>query len=326
MAVEVMPWVPVVEQRQSPLDRLPGSAQEDPFLRLAAAWLMGHPTNTATAYRRDLQAWAAWCAGLGVHPLAAERHHVDAWVRHLTTNPQPRIGRPASAATVARKLSALSGFYDFGLHDAGVLSHSPVASVRRPKVAAESQAIGLTADELRRLLATAAAHSSRSAALVSVLTFCGLRISEALGAAVRDYSHDQGHRVLRVTRKGGKAGRVALAPPVVRALDAYLDGRADGPLFLARDGSSRYPYRSAHEQLGRLCRTAGLPAGVTPHSLRHSYATESLQLGAALQDVQDALGHADPRTTRRYDRNRNRLDRSPNYLLAGALTGDGGGS
>ncbi len=62
---------------------------------------------------------------------------------------------------------------------------------------------------------------------------------------------------------------------------------------------------------------------MTPHSLRHSYATESLHLGAALQDVQDALGHADPRTTRRYDRNRNQLDRSPNYLLAGALTGDG---
>ncbi len=258
-----------------------------------------------------------------MHPLTAERHHVDAWVRHLTSNPQPRTGRPASAATVARKLSALSGFYDFGLHDADVLSHSPVASVRRPKVADESQAIGLTTDELRRLLSTAAAHSPRSAALVSVLTFCGLRISEALCADVRDYSHDQGHRILKVTRKGGKAGRVALAPPVVRALGAYLRGRTDGPLFLARDGVTRYPYRSAHEQLGRLCRTAGLPAGVTPHSLRHSYATESLHLGAALQDVQDALGHADPRTTRRYDRNRGRLDRSPNYLLAGSLLGDG---
>lgn len=316
--------VAVPGMRAEPLDRLPGSHDDDPFLRLAAAWLVGHPTNTATAYRRDLQAWAAWCAMLGVHPLAAERHHVDAWVRHLTTNPQPRTGRPASAATVARKLSALSGFYDYGLHDAGVLTHSPVASVRRPKVADESQAIGLTADELKRLLAAAAGHSPRSAAVVSVLVFCGLRISEALGADVRDYSHDQGHRVLKVTRKGGKAGRVALAPPVVRALDTYLEERTGGPLFLARDGSSRYPYRSAHEQLARLCRAAGLPYGVTPHSLRHSYATESLHLGAALQDVQDALGHADPRTTRRYDRNRNRLDRSPNYLLAGALTGDGG--
>src|SRR4051795_10488025 len=189
---------PVPAVRPAPLERLPGTGDDDPFVRLAAAWLGSHPTNTAKAYRRDLESWAAWCARLGVHPLAAERHHVDAWVRHLTTEPQPRTGRPASAATVARKLSALSGFYDYGMHDAGVLTHSPAASVRRPKVSDESQAIGLTADELRRLLAAASAHSRRSAALVSVLTFCGLRISEALGTDVRHYGHDHGHRVLKV--------------------------------------------------------------------------------------------------------------------------------
>ena len=313
---------PVPAVRPAPLDRLPGTSDDDPFLRLAAGWLVGHPARTATAYRRDLEAWARWCVHLGIHPLAAERHHVDAWVRHLTAEPQPRTGRPAAATSVARRLSALSGFYDYGVHDAGVLTHSPVASVRRPKVSDESQAVGLTADELRRLLAAATAHSPRSAALVSVLTFCGLRISEALGADVRDYGHDHGHRVLRVRRKGGKAARVALAPPVVRALDTYLDGRSDGPIFLSADGQNRYGYKLAYEQLGRLCRSAGLPAGVTPHSLRHSYATESLRLGAALQDVQDALGHADPRTTRRYDRSRHNLDRSPNYLLATALTAD----
>lgn len=308
--------------RPAPLDRLPGSPEDDPFLRLAAGWLVGHPAKTATAYRRDLEAWARWCARLGVHPLAAERHHVDAWVRHLSTEPQPRTGRPAAAASVARRLSALSGFYDYGVHDATVLTHSPVASVRRPKVSDESQAIGLTSDELRRLLAAAAAHSPRSAALVSVLTFCGLRISEALGADVRDYGHDHGHRVLKVRRKGGKTARVALAPPVVRALETYLAGRSDGPIFLASNGANRYGYKLAYDQLGRLCRAAKLPAGVTPHSLRHSYATESLRLGAALQDVQDALGHADPRTTRRYDRSRHNLDRSPNYLLASALTSE----
>lgn len=293
--------------RPGPLDRLPGSSTDDPFLRLAAGWLVGHPKNTATAYRRDLEGWAKWCSQLGVHPLAAERHHVDLWVRHLTTEPQLHTGRSASPATVARKLSALSGFYDYGVHDAQVLTHSPVASVRRPRVSDESQAIGLTADELRRLLAAAAAHSPRSAALVYLLTFCGLRISEALNAEIRDY----GHRVLKVIRKGGKAARVALAPPVVRALDDYIADRTTGPIFTGSNGQ-RYGYKVAGEQLGRLCRAAGLPAGVTPHSLRHSYATESLRLGAALQDVQDALGHADPRTTRRYDRSRNNLDRSPN--------------
>jgi len=318
--LEVPLGLTVPPVRAEPLDRLPGTAADDPYLRLALGWLVGHPANTATAYRRDLEAWAKWCTKLGVHPLAAERHHVDLWVRHLTTQPQPRTGRPAAPATVARKLSALAGFYDYGVHDAQVLTHSPAALVRRPRVSDESQAVGLTADELRLLLIYAAQHSPRSLALVSLLTFCGLRISEALNAEVRDYGHDHGHRVLKVTRKGGKTARVALAPPVVRAIDDYLAGRTTGRIFVGRDGKSRYSYKTANEQIARLCRQAGLPAGVTPHSLRHSYATESLRLGAALQDVQDALGHADPRTTRRYDRSRHNLDRSPNYLLAAALT------
>jgi integrase len=192
--------------------------------------------------------------------------------------------------------------------------------MRRPRVSDGSQAVGLTADELRRLLAVAAAHSPRSAALVAVLTFCGLRISEALGTDIRDYGH--GHRVLRITRKGGKTGRVPLAPPVVRALDAYLEGRATGPAFDTAEGTTRYPYTSAYDQLRRLRTAAALPAGVSPHSLRHSYATELLRLGAALQAVQNALGQADPSTTRRYDRSRHQLDRSPDYLLATALTND----
>src|SRR3982750_1064192 len=100
---------PVPAVRPAPLDRLPGTADDDPFLRLAAGWLIGHPTNTAKAYRRDLEGWAAWCARLGGHPLAAEPHHVDAGGQYRTSEPLPRTGRPATAATVARKLSALAG-------------------------------------------------------------------------------------------------------------------------------------------------------------------------------------------------------------------------
>src|SRR3954469_22166000 len=303
------------------LDRLPGARDTDPFLRLAAAFLTAYPANSARAYRTDLRAWATWCATLGVHPLAARRHHVDAWVRHLTTQPQPRTGRPAAAATVARRLSGLARFYDYAIHDAEVLSYSPVANVRRPPVSDESSTTGLSAEELRRLLTTANKHSPRLGALIGLLVLNGLRITEALGADVRDYGHDRGHRVLRVTRKGGKAARVPLAPPVVRSLDAYLDGRSSGPIFLAADGVSRYPYQSAFSQVRRLARMAGIEAAdaITPHSLRHSFATEALSLGAPLQDVQDALGHADPRTTRRYDRSRHTLDRSPTYLLATSL-------
>ncbi len=85
-----------------------------------------------------------------------------------------------------------------------------------------------------------------------MLIFCGVRISEALGANIRDYGHDQGHRVLRITRKGGKSAHVPLAPAVTRALNTYIADRTTGPIFLARNGSDRYPYKSAYEQLGRL--------------------------------------------------------------------------
>ena len=235
----------------------------------------------------------------------------------------PVTNRAAGGASHRRAQAVgIVRVYDFGLHDAGVLTHSPVASVRRPRVSDESAAVGLTADELRRLLAAAAAHSLRSAALVALLTFCGLRISEALGADVRDFGHDHGHRVLRVVRKGGKASRTPLPPPVVRALESHLAERTTGPIFISGPDDHRYGYQLVYGQLGRLCRAVGLPTGVTPHSLRHSYATEALRLGAALQEVQDALGHADPRTTRRYDRSRHNLDRSPNYLVASSLGRD----
>jgi integrase len=99
------------------------------------------------------------------------------------------------------------GFYDFGVHDAQLLTHSPAANVR---ISDESAAIGLTADELRRLLATAAAP--RSAALVSLLAFCGLRISEALGADVGDLGHGHGHRQRRQTGLGRPPPRPPSAP------------------------------------------------------------------------------------------------------------------
>jgi len=131
------------------LARLPAGTETDPFWRLAAAFLVGYPPATARAYLSDLHAWARWCDRQGVHPLAARRHDVDAWVAHLTHSPQPVTGRFAAPATVVRRLSCLSGFYDYGLRE--LLEYSPVANVRRPRVGEDSPTIGLDAAELDRL-------------------------------------------------------------------------------------------------------------------------------------------------------------------------------
>lgn len=306
--------------RADGLDRLPGSSSDDPSTRLAAAFLVSYADSTAKAYFGDLKAWNAWCVGQGVDPLAVERHHVDAWVRHQRSAPQPRTGKPASPATIARRLSCLSKFYEYAVRDVEVLDVSPVARVRRPKVSEDSPTVGLSQEELDRLLDTAEADGARSGALVTLLMSNGLRIDEALAADVEHFTYQEGHRVLRVVRKGAKAATVPLPPLTVRMLETYLGNRSAGPMFLA-DNTHRFSYSTAYALIRRLARRAGMPAAsrITPHSLRHSFATRLLATGVPLQDVQDAMGHADPRTTRRYDRSRHDLDRHPAYAMAALL-------
>jgi integrase/recombinase XerD len=323
------PAPPAELATHSALERLPdvGGAGVDPYWRLVGAFLVGYPPHSSRAYFGDLKAWYAWCASSGVRPLAARRHHVDAWVRQLSQVDQPRTGRPASPASIARRLSCLSKFYDYGIRDAEFLDYSPVANVRRPKVSEDSSTVGLTAVELDRLLTAAEAHSARSAALVSLLVYNGLRIAEVLACDVEAFTHQRGHRVLRIVRKGGKASTEPLAPIVLHPLEVYLGDRIAGPLFLNADGTERLSYSIAYKLIRRLARRAGIPAAdkISPHSLRHSFATELLGAGVPLQDVQDAMGHADPRTTRAYDRSRHNLDRHPTYAMAAQLrrgTGD----
>lgn len=118
---------------------------------------------TAKAYLGDLKAWAAWCASSEVHPFAARRDQVDTWVKHLGKEPQHTPGRPAAPATIARRLSCLLKFYDYGMREVALIEHSAVANVRRPRVSEDSPAIGLDAPELDRLLTAAEADGPRSA-------------------------------------------------------------------------------------------------------------------------------------------------------------------
>jgi site-specific recombinase XerD len=322
LAAAVIAAPPTPALPAGPLERLPDvGAGADPYWRLVTAFLVGYPPHSSRAYFSDLRAWWAWCAGAGVHPLTARRHHVDVWVRHLAEESQPATGRPASSASIARRLSCLSQFYDYGIKDAELLEHSPVANVRRPKVSDDSSTVGLTAEELDCLLTAAETHGPRSAALVSLLVYNGLRIAEVLGCDVEHFSHQRGHRVLRITRKGGKASTEPLAAVVLHALELYVGERTSGPIFLNADGTERLAYSTSYALIRRLARHAGIAgaARISPHSLRHSFATELLGNGVPLQDVQDAMGHADPRTTRAYDRSRHNLDRHPTYTMAAQL-------
>lgn len=284
----------------------PGATADE----IAAAWLLGYSESTRRAYAGDLRSWAAWLAQTDVAPLDARRIHVDAYVRELEAS-------GASPATIARRLSALAGFYGYAL-DEGALQRSPVARVRRPKVADESPRLGIDRPGLLPLLDAAATSSPRDHALTCLLVLNGLRISEALNADVGDLADERGHRILRIVRKGGKRGATVLAPRTAAAIDELTLDRRQGPIFVTGSGA-RMDRHAAWKVVRRLARLAGIEHPVSPHTLRHSFVTAALDAGASLRDVQDAAGHADPRTTRRYDRGRHNLDRHPTYAVAAAL-------
>ncbi|ONH34296.1 integrase [Protofrankia sp. BMG5.30] len=284
--------------------------------RYAAGWLLGYRSaHTRTAYARDLRDFAGWCAAHDITVTGANRSHVDAYARGL----EEVDGR--TPATVARRLSALASFFAY-LVTEDVLTRSPLTHVKRPRLGDDSQTTGLDRDEVRALLAAAAADSPRAHALIGLLAGNGLRVGEVLAADVDDLDVERGHRVLRIVRKGGKRATVPLAPSVAHAIDAYLDGCTTGPLFATRTGR-RMDEPAVFRLIRRLARAAGITSAdkLSPHSLRHSFVTLALDAGVSLRDVQDAAGHADPRTTRRYDRARHNLDRHAAYTLAAHLAG-----
>lgn len=289
---------------------------------LLAGFLIRFRPATRQAYETDLASWLEFCRQLHIDPLTAGIHHADAYVRTLDELGDPRTRRRLSPATVSRRISAATGFYRYAVRQRAV-AESPFFAIERPSVDEESLTSGLSRDELRRIIVAANHDGERSAALMHLLALNGLRISEALSRNVEHLDYDQGHRILRLDRKGGKRTKAPLTPPALRALEAYLDGRTTGPLFTTATGK-RMDRTAAFRIIRRLAKCAGVPAAahISPHSLRHSFATAALDAGVPLRDVQDAMGHADPRTTRRYDRTRHSLDRHATYAVATFLANE----
>ncbi|MHA7261936.1 tyrosine-type recombinase/integrase [Arthrobacter sp. TMN-37] len=293
-------------------------SNQERHARLIAGWQLAQSSpHTLRAYTRNLTDFAGWLDGHGLDLLGATRTVIDGY-RHTLT------GAPA---TVARKLAAVSSFYRFAMSE-GAVPGNPVELVKRPVVDADhSSTQGLTKDQARALLNAARADGGRSHALVSLLLFTGIRLSEALGSTTVDYGHDNGHRTLTVRRKGGKTAKVAVPAPAVEALNTLLDttgkdlvsaAGAGLPIFTTATGKP-WAASEAFRTIQRLARKAGIEGEVSPHSLRHTFATIALNSGTALHDLQDSMGHADPRTTRRYDRARHSLNKAAGYDVARAL-------
>ncbi|HJY58178.1 MAG TPA: tyrosine-type recombinase/integrase, partial [Streptosporangiaceae bacterium] len=254
--------------------------------RLAlAGYLAGYRGLTREAYALDLRQFTTWCRARSVALFAVRRADIESFARDLEIKGRAR-------ATVTR----------------------------RPRVDYESHAVALDRNELGALLVAAGLGSPADHALISLLALNGLRVSEATGADIEHLGLERGHRTLTITRKGGKAVTIPLAPRTARAIDLAIGERTGGPVFLAADGR-RLDRHGAGRIVRKTARCARIGKSVTPHTLRHAFITAALDAGVPLRDVQEAASHADPRTTIRYDRARGSLDRHATYIVAAYVAG-----
>jgi site-specific recombinase XerD len=281
--------------------------------RLAVAgFLARYSDSTRKSYAYDLRAFFGWCERAGLAVLEVRRPHIELYARMLEQNGLAR-------ATISRRLSTLTGFYRFAVID-GVIEASPAEYVRRPRVDTESTTLGLDRMELGAFIAQGAASGPTDHALACLLGLLGLRVAEACGVDIEHLSTERGHRTVTVLGKGHKLAVIPMPPRVARAVDQACGERLAGPVLLSRSGR-RMDRHAATRIVRRLAKRAGITKHISPHSLRHSFITAALDAGVPLRDVQIAARHADPRTTTRYDRARNNLDRHASYVVTAFVAG-----
>jgi integrase/recombinase XerD len=267
----------------------------------------GVATNTLSAYKRDLGRYLDYLAARGIDSIAdIDAAAVSGFLAHLR---EGDVDHPALAASsIARAVAAVRGLHRFALDDGLV----EVDVSRQVRTAAPPRRLpkAVPVDDVERLLDAAGyagtALALRDRALLELLYGTGARISEAVGLAIDDL--DRTENTVLLTGKGGKQRRVPVGSYAAEAVATYLvrsrpelaaAGRGSSRLFLnARGGPlSR---QSAWVVLRTAAERAGLAAGISPHTLRHSFATHLLEGGADVRVVQELLGHASIMTTQIY--------------------------
>lgn len=260
----------------------------------------GLATRTVDAYLRDLDRFLEGAAAAGsAGPADLSYDDLRAHVASLT-----EAGRAPS--TVARAVSTLRGYFRFLLQE-GILDADPSELLETPRAGRPLPDV-LTVPEVERLLGGVTpdlAQAFRDRAILEVLYGCGLRVSELCDLRTRDTDLDAG--LVRVLGKGSKERFVPIGADARHALRRYLResrpqmdrGASEGRVFLNRSGRP-LSRMGVWKILRRYVERAGIRKRVTPHTLRHSFATHLLEGGADLASVQEMLGHADISTTEIY--------------------------
>lgn len=264
----------------------------------------GLSRNTLEAYRSDLLQYGAWLAQTGRDALAVEHADLAAYVATLTSGDDGRP--PAAATTVQRKIACLRSFYRH-LRREEILDRDPTAELKGPPRGKKLPKV-LTRDEVSLLLAQPQGNSPgalRDRALLELMYACGLRASEAV--AIRLDELDLDESVLRANGKGSKERLVPIGSKAVEALREYLTvgrpqlvGLRDESRVFVNQRGQGLTRQGLYKIVQRHAKSAGLADKMSPHTLRHTFATHLLAGGCDLRSLQEMLGHADIATTQIY--------------------------
>jgi integrase/recombinase XerD len=264
----------------------------------------GLSRNTLEAYRSDLQQFGEFIQRRDLDPLEVAPRDLAEFVSELATGHQGRP--PLAAATLQRKIACLRSFYRHLRRDQ-IIDHDPTSELRPPRSRGRLPKV-LSRDEVTRLLAQpdgSAPAALRDRALLETMYACGLRASEATGLELSELDLEAGMVLAR--GKGSKERLVPIGSKAISTLDEYLTlGRPrlvglrhETRVFvnLRGGGLSR---QGLYKIVQRHARTAGLAHRMSPHTLRHTFATHLLAGGCDLRSLQEMLGHADIGTTQIY--------------------------
>ena len=264
----------------------------------------GLSRNTLEAYRSDLQQFAAFLERHELDPVSVQSTDLNAFVSELATGTPER---PAAApATLQRKIACLRSFYRH-LRREQILDHDPASELRAPRSRARLPKV-LSRDEVARLLEQprgAGPAALRDRALLETMYACGLRASEAIGLELSEL--DLAGGILRAHGKGSKERIVPIGGKAIEALSAYLErgrpklvGVRPEPLVFVNLRGGGLSRQGLYKIVRRHARSAGLEQRMSPHTLRHTFATHLLTGGCDLRSLQEMLGHADIGTTQIY--------------------------
>ena len=259
----------------------------------------GAATKTMAAYRRDITEFSRQVVESQSDPLAVSHRDVRRHAAFLSAS-----GR--APATVARKLAAIRSFYGFLLRT-GRITQNPADLVSAPKGAARLPRV-LTTSQMAEILETAPVSTPlevRDRAMIELAYSCGLRSEEVISLSVDslDFESEQ----LSVVGKGSRHRRLPVGEPAQRAVEEYLDRArpalvsdpAVTALFVSRNGRRLSP-SDVSRRLSARVRDAASASGISPHAIRHSFATHLLEGGADLRTIQELLGHSSISTTQVY--------------------------